>query len=55
MPKIKLYKQTENLYIEARFSVDDICQNLDVARRTISIGRKNTSGIKFGIKNTNLK
>lgn len=40
MPKIKLYKQAENLYIEERFSVDDICQNLDVARRTIFYWKK---------------
>lgn len=40
MPKLKLYKQAENLYIEERFSVDDICQNLDVARRTIFYWKK---------------
>ena len=55
MSKIKLCKQAENLYIEEGLSVDDICQNLDVARRTIFMGRKNMSGIKFGINNTNLK
>ena len=35
MSKIKLCKQAENLYIEEGLFVDDICQNLDVARRTI--------------------
>ena len=55
MSKIKLCKQAENLYIEEGLSVDDICQNLDVARRIIFMGRKNMSGIKFGIKNINLK
>ncbi len=40
MSKIKLCKQAENLYIEKGLSVDDICQNLDVARRTIFYWKK---------------
>ena len=55
MPKIKLCKQAENLYIEEGLSVDDICQNLDVARRIFLMERKNMRGIKFGIKHINLK
>ena len=55
MSKIKLCKQAENLYIKGGLSVDEICQNIDIARRTIFYWKKKTSGIKFGIKNTNLK
>lgn len=40
MSKIKLCKQAENLYIEEGLSVDDICQNLNVARRTIFYWKK---------------
>ena len=40
MSKLKLCKQAENLYIEEGLSVDDICQNLDVARRTIFYWKK---------------
>lgn len=40
MSKIKLYKEAENLYIEEGLSVDEICQNLDVARRTIFYWKK---------------
>lgn len=31
MSKIKLCKQAENLYIKGGLSVDEICQNIDIA------------------------
>ena len=40
MSKIKLYKQEENLYIKEGLSVDEICQNIDIARRTIFYWKK---------------
>lgn len=40
MSKIKLCKQAENLYIKGGLSVDEICQNIDVARRTIFYWKK---------------
>ena len=40
MSKIKLCKQAENLHIEEELSIDDICPNLDVARRTIFYWKK---------------
>lgn len=30
MSKLKLYKQSENLYIEEEISIEDIYQNLDI-------------------------
>lgn len=41
MSKLKLYKQTENLYIEEGMSIEDICRNLDISRRTIFYWKKN--------------
>lgn len=41
MSKLKLYKQAENLYIEEGMSIDDICRNLDISRRTIFYWKKN--------------
>ena len=35
MSKLKLCKQAENLYIEEGMSIEDICRNLDISRRTI--------------------
>ena len=40
MSKIKLCKQAENLYIKGGLSVDEICQNIDIARRTIFYWKK---------------
>lgn len=40
MSKIKLCKQAENLYIKRGLSVDEICQNIDIARRTIFYWKK---------------
>lgn len=41
MSKLKLYKQAENLYIEEGMSIEDICRNLDISRRTIFYWKKN--------------
>lgn len=40
MSKLKLYKQAENLYIEGGMSIEDICRNLDISRRTIFYWKK---------------
>ena len=40
MSKLKLCKQAENLYIEERMSIEDICRNLDISRRTIFYWKK---------------
>lgn len=40
MSKLKLYKQAENLYIEEGMSIEDICRNLDISRRTIFYWKK---------------
>lgn len=40
MSKLKLYKQSENLYIEEEISIEDIYQNLDIIRRTIFYWKK---------------
>ena len=40
MSKLKLYKQAENLYIEEGISIEDICRNLDISRRTIFYWKK---------------
>ena len=40
MSKIKLCKQAENLYIKGGLSVDEIRQNIDIARRTIFYWKK---------------
>lgn len=40
MSKLKLYKQAENLYIEGGVSIEDICRNLDISRRTIFYWKK---------------
>lgn len=41
MSKLKLYKQAENLYIEEGMSIENICRNLDISRRTIFYWKKN--------------
>lgn len=40
MSKLKLYKQAENLYIEEGMSIENICRNLDISRRTIFYWKK---------------
>lgn len=40
MSKLKLCKQAENLYIEEGMSIEDICRNLDISRRTIFYWKK---------------
>ena len=40
MSKLKLCKQAENLYIEEGTSIEDICRNLDISRRTIFYWKK---------------
>ena len=40
MSKLKLYKQAENLYIEEGMSIEDICRNLNISRRTIFYWKK---------------
>ena len=40
MSKLKLCKQAENLYIEEGMSIEDICLNLDISRRTIFYWKK---------------
>ena len=35
MSKMKYYKQAETLFLQDNFSVDEICKNLNVSRRTI--------------------
>ena len=40
MSKLKLYKQAEILYIEEGMSIEDICRNLDISRRTIFYWKK---------------
>ena len=40
MSKIKLCKQSENLYIKEGLFIDEICHNIDVARRTIFYWKK---------------
>ena len=41
MSKLKLYKQAENLYIEEGMSIENICRNLEISRRTIFYWKKN--------------
>ena len=40
MSKLKLCKQAENLYIQEGMSIEDICRNLDISRRTIFYWKK---------------
>ncbi len=35
MSKMKYYKQAETLFLQDNLSVDEICKNLNVSRRTI--------------------
>ena len=35
MSKMKYYKHAETLFLQDNLSVDDICKNLNVSRRTI--------------------
>ncbi len=40
MSKMKYYKQAETLFLQDNFSVDEICKNLNVSRRTIFYWRE---------------
>ena len=48
---MKYYKQAETLFLQENLSIDEICKNLNVSRRTIFIGERSMNGTEKKLKN----
>ena len=53
MSKMRLFKEAERLYIEEKFTPDEIAMQLDISRRTIFYWKKRYEWDKLLHKNYN--